>query len=133
MTSTLTKILTLIIASTISVMLFAPAAYGVTTDDLLPRPGEKGSSSYSVKNTEKYEELGEVANLPEVTDTALMTTVIKTILGWAMLLTIAGIIVASIYYLTSRGKEEGSPCRKTKRVCSCSDLTSIMRPKVLFS
>ena len=106
MTSTLTKILTLIIASTISVMLFAPAAYGVTTDDLLPRPGEKGSSSYSVKNTEKYEELGEVANLPEVTDTALMTTVIKTILGWAMLLTIAGIIVASIYYLTSRGKEE---------------------------
>ncbi len=109
MTSTLkkfsTKIFTAIIASAISLTLFAPAAYGVEVDELLPRPGEKGST-YATENIEKYEELGTVAALPEVTDTALMTTVIKTILGWSMLLTIAGIVAASIYYLTSRGKEE---------------------------
>ena len=110
MTSTLkkfsTKIFTAIIASAISLTLLAPTAYGeVTADDLLPRPGEKGST-YATENIEKYEELGTVAALPEVTDTALMTTVIKTILGWSMLLTIAGIVAASIYYLTSRGKEE---------------------------
>jgi Na+-translocating ferredoxin:NAD+ oxidoreductase RnfG subunit len=109
MTSSLKKIsitvLTLAITSAISLILLAPAAYGVTTDDLLPRPGEK-ESTYATENIKKYEELGTVADLPEVTDTALMTTIIKTILGWAMLLTIAGIVVASVYYLTSRGKEE---------------------------
>lgn len=100
-----TKILTSIIASAISLLILAPAAYGVTADDLLPRPGEKGENNATEK-VEKYEELGVFADLPEVSDTALMTTIIKTILGWAMLLVIAGIVAASIYYLTSRGKEE---------------------------
>lgn len=48
----------------------------------------------------------QVANLPDVSLEGGMTLVIKTILKSAMLLTIIAIVVAAIYYIISRGKDE---------------------------
>lgn len=47
-----------------------------------------------------------VANLPDVSLEGGMTLAIKTILKSAMLLTIIAIVVAAIYYIISRGKDE---------------------------
>lgn len=47
-----------------------------------------------------------IQNLPNVTIESGLSIAIKTILRSAMLLTIIAIVVAAIYYLTSRGKEE---------------------------
>lgn len=70
----------------------------VLEDELLPRPGELDGSTSG--------ELQVIGDLPEVGYEQLGKTIIKTILGWSMLLTLIGLVVASIYYLTSLGKEE---------------------------
>lgn len=68
--------------------------------DLLPRPGEEyGYDQFS-------DELKVIGDLPEVTDSALITSIIKTILGFGMSLAIIAIVVAGIYYLLARGEEE---------------------------
>lgn len=66
-------------------------------DDLLPRPTTDGEGS---------EELETVGNLPKVSIENFYATIIKTVLRWAMLITLAAIVIAAIYYLKSRGKEE---------------------------
>ncbi len=48
----------------------------------------------------------EISNLPSIGMEKGIATIIKTVLGWATIFTIIAIIVASIYFLTSQGKEE---------------------------
>lgn len=67
------------------------------TSVLLPRPDDTFND---------YNELEAVQNLPEVTSEALLATVVKTLLGWSMILSLGAIIVAALFYLQSRGKEE---------------------------
>jgi len=67
---------------------------------ILERPGEDLDISDAPKETKA------VADLPEVTLESAFKTIIKTILGAAMLLTIAAIVVAAIFYILSRGNEE---------------------------
>lgn len=54
----------------------------------------------------QYPESKNIANLPKITLESGITTAIKTILGWAMILTIAAIVVASIFFMIARGKDE---------------------------
>lgn len=70
-------------------------------DVLTGRPGED-----SINIINKYPETKTIANLPELTLEAGISDVIKTILGWSMIITIVAIVVASIYYMISRGKDE---------------------------
>jgi len=90
-------------------MMLVPLAYAGPVDkkvsDLLPRPGESGTES-SVVITNKYKELDAVGNLPEIGIEGAMTTVIKTILGWAMIITVVALVIMGIYYLISMGNEE---------------------------
>lgn len=71
-----------------------------TIDALTSRPGQKD------KIKENYPETTAVANLPNVTLESAMSEVILLILRVSMLLTIIAIVVAAIYYIISRGKEE---------------------------
>lgn len=81
-----------------------PSAYAQNVDDLLPRPGEdKGGD---IGNIYDSDELKAVANLPKVTTENIMTTIIRSILGWSMILTIAALVFAGIFYLRSMGNEE---------------------------
>lgn len=47
-----------------------------------------------------------IATLPDVTSDDVFRTVIKTILGASMLLTIVAIVMAGAYYIQSQGEEE---------------------------
>ncbi len=89
----------------LSVIFFAyissAQASDININELLPRIGE-----YDKDTATKYPEIGNVTNLPELTDTALFMNVIQIILGWSMLITLIALVVAAIYYLISRGKEE---------------------------
>lgn len=82
----------------------------LSADQLLPRSGEQSKSGddFTIKldNIEKYPETGNIANLPQLTDTSLFMNIIQIILGWSMLITLVALVVAAIYYLISRGKEE---------------------------
>lgn len=59
-----------------------------------------------ITDTKTNKDAKQVANLPDVSLEGGMTLVIKTILKSAMLLTIIAIVVAAIYYIISRGKDE---------------------------
>lgn len=72
-------------------------------DVLMSRPGEAGTGI-----GDKYIDTKAVANLPSVSIENIFTTVIKSILGWSMILTIMAIVVAAVFYLTSSGKEENT-------------------------
>ena len=93
-----------------TVMMLIPLAYAGNVDekvsDLLPRPGESTGTEEGSKITQKYKELDAVGNLPEIGIEGAMTTVIKTILGWAMIITVVALVVMGIYYLISMGNEE---------------------------
>ncbi|MFC1615851.1 hypothetical protein ACFL21_01810 [Patescibacteria group bacterium] len=86
----------------------------IDSESLLPRPGESTGDEESGKLEIEYPELGVVGNLPEVTAEGAVTAVIKTILGWTMLLALVAIVVAGIYYLKSEGEEE--EIAKAKRI-----------------
>lgn len=91
------KIFTIIVLT----LAFGNQALAINVDDdLLPRPGELW------ENASESEELAASGNLPKVSIENFYATIIKTVLGWAMLITLAAIVVAAIYYLKSRGKEE---------------------------
>lgn len=47
-----------------------------------------------------------VKNLPDISLESFGATVVKSLLGWSMLFTIAAIVVAAFYYLIAQGKEE---------------------------
>ncbi|MCK4814850.1 hypothetical protein KA005_03695 [bacterium] len=70
-------------------------------DILLFRAGE-----FEGVTDENAPEIYAVKELPEIGLEDVFKTIIKTILGAAMLLTIAAIVVAAIYYILSRGNEE---------------------------
>lgn len=53
-----------------------------------------------------YDETQTLANLPDVTVEQAIATTIKTILGWTMIITIIGIVVAGIFYMIAEGDEE---------------------------
>lgn len=53
-----------------------------------------------------YPELNAVDNLPKVSIEGVVAMAIKTVLKWAFYLTIISLVVASIYYIMSLGKEE---------------------------
>jgi hypothetical protein len=67
-------------------------------ETLVPRPGET--------STEATDELTAVGDLPEVTAEAIISTLVRTILGWSMIIALTAIVIAGVYYLQSRGKEE---------------------------
>lgn len=90
------KILITIILTFLT-LTFGIPAFAITADDLVPRPNTDGEGSA---------ELDATGDLPKVDLPSFFTTLIKTILGWAMLIAMAAIVVAAIYYLKSRGKEE---------------------------
>ncbi|MEK7672652.1 MAG: hypothetical protein AAB373_02090 [Patescibacteria group bacterium] len=72
-------------------------------DILTNRPAEKNYFT-----TEKYPESQNISNLPKLTLEAGIGSIIKTLLGWAMMFTIVAVVAAGIYYLISRGKEEST-------------------------
>jgi len=123
---TIVSNLTFVGDSTKQEVSFIPTTYAESIDQLVPRPnfteitnGNKttctnnadcGIDSYCdtkqnicIKN---YEELKAVQNLPDITPQQIIASIIKTILGWSMLIALAAIIVSAIYYLNARGKEE---------------------------
>ncbi len=75
-------------------------------DVLLLRPGEHLKDIEDEYLPDAGKQIKAVAELPEVGLEDLIKTIIKTILGAAMLLTIAAIVVAAIFYILSRGNEE---------------------------
>ena len=87
-----------------------PTATSCTSDtDCKTTVGEKCIEGACFKPIDLLlfrEETSTVADLPEVTLEGALKTVIKTILGTAMLLRIAAIVVAAIFYILSRGNEE---------------------------
>lgn len=76
----------------------ALAAQVDVDNDLLPRPGDQLGGT--------FKELKVVSDLPEVTIEEAITTTIKTILAWSMLLALITIVFIGIYYLKSMGTEE---------------------------
>ncbi|MFH1284035.1 MAG: hypothetical protein ABIH78_00375 [Candidatus Peregrinibacteria bacterium] len=70
-------------------------------DELLPRPGEYGEPT-----REQYPETATIGDLPEIGTAEVFAGIVKTILGWSMLITLAALVIAGIYYLTSQGDEE---------------------------
>ena len=72
-----------------------------TIDALTSRP-----ASTDTKIKEDYKETIAVANLPNIELESAMSEIILLILRVTMLLTIIAIVVAAIYYIISRGKEE---------------------------
>jgi len=95
------KFIQLKLALIISFMSAQTAALAVSVNELLPRPGQLDPQAAS-----DFPETVQVSNLPEVTETAFITSIIKTILGAGILLTIIAIVVAGIYYMIARGDEE---------------------------
>ena len=81
------NILTKLALTIITLLMLAPLTYAGSIDEqvdnLLPRPGE----GVSAKDAE-YAELSAVGDLPKVTIESAMTSIIKTILQWAMVITL---------------------------------------------
>lgn len=83
----------------ISILQSTALAAQVDVDkELVPRLGDNLG--------EAFEELKVVSDLPEVTIEEAITTTIKTILAWSMLIALITIVFIGIYYLKSMGTEE---------------------------
>jgi hypothetical protein len=85
-----------------SMTVFAKAEYTnqPLVSELLPRSGE----SDAVRKN--YAETGAVADLPDISLEAAGTSIIKTILGWGSVFAIIAVVVAGVYYIIARGKED---------------------------
>ena len=106
---TIVTIVTNIKFSNETSMNFMPTVYASAIDvdsQLLPTPGDEYDGAEDNGDAKHYDELSAVENLPQVDESILIQTIIKTILGAASLLTIIAIVVAGIYYLIARGEEE---------------------------
>jgi len=75
---------------------FFLTAHASSAKDLVPPPN----------NNTPNDELDAVENLPDVELLDLVASLVKTLLGSAMILTLIALIVASVYYMLSRGEEE---------------------------
>lgn len=71
--------------------------FATSVDQLVPRDIMKDSP---------YSDSSAVSKLPNVTIEAAITSVIKTVLGWSIIFTLAALIVAAVYYLIAQGKED---------------------------
>jgi hypothetical protein len=69
--------------------------------DLLPIVGDKYPDL-----PENFPETAAVGALPELTAEGAAAEFIKLVLEWSMAITLVAIIVAAIYFIISRGKEE---------------------------
>lgn len=72
--------------------------FAITAEELVPQPSETDIT--------EYPDTGYVKNLPKVDEFSFITSVIKTILGWSMILVLSALVIASINYLLARGQEE---------------------------
>lgn len=68
---------------------------------LTGRPGKISGTDVG-----KTDETIAVAGLPDVSIEGAITSTVKTILGWAMSITLITLVVSAIYYIQSRGNEE---------------------------
>ncbi len=98
MKKTILKISSLL---TIFWLTFNQKVIAASVDDLLPRPGVP-DTEFSASNPQ----LETVANLPEVSAEGLITVLIRTILGWAIIITLVAIVVAGIFFIKAEGDEE---------------------------
>ncbi len=76
-------------------------AFAVSIDELTPREGIKHTAE-----TKQYTDVQSVSQLPSLTVESAITTAIKTILGWSIILALIAIIVAAGYYLIAQGQED---------------------------
>ncbi|MFA6306027.1 MAG: hypothetical protein WC651_04900 [Candidatus Gracilibacteria bacterium] len=67
-------------------------------DKLTPRPGQT--------ETNDYKELDAIKDLPSLTMESAISNIIKTVLGWSMILTLVALVVTGIFYLKSQGEDE---------------------------
>ncbi len=70
--------------------------------DLIPKIGDTVKDS----DGKVFPEAVAVKNLPELTEQGVVTEFIKLVLTWSMAIALIAIVVAAIYYIMSRGKEE---------------------------
>ena len=98
---TSTKIIASIFLSILIITTLGSIAYADNISDLVPRPGELDRDQI-----ERYPELEPLGDLPDVTIEAAIATVVKTILGAAIILTIIAIVVAGLYFIIGEGEEE---------------------------
>lgn len=79
-------------------------AKDVSVDSLISQPGKLKPAEGTDPSYEAP--LKAVSNLPAVSIEESVGIVIKTVLRWSFYLTIVSLVVASIYYIMSMGKEE---------------------------
>lgn len=73
----------------------------VDIDELLPRAGENDPQI-----VQEFNEAGAVANLPNLSEAALASNLIKLILQFSMAITMIGLVIAGIYLMISRGNDD---------------------------
>lgn len=95
----MTKTFAKIIAAATFTLLISGSVLAVTAQDLLPKPEE-------IINFDDYPSTQVVNELPDIGLEDGIRLAIQTMLGLTMFLTIAALVVAGIYYIKSRGKEE---------------------------
>jgi hypothetical protein len=101
----------LILAIFISLFQVNPAfAKIANSDDITSRMGTKdqgGNVQITNENAKLYENaIGNVANLPDISLEQAVGVAIKTVLRVSFYLTLIALIIISIYYIISTGKEE---------------------------
>lgn len=96
----MTKTFVKIIAAATFTLLISGSVFAVDILDLLPKPKEIGI------DIEKYPSRQVLNDLPNISLEEGIRLAIQTMLGLTMFLTIAALVVAGIYYIKSRGKEE---------------------------
>lgn len=98
------KTLTKIIAFLTSNLLTIKTVLAVNVDqDLLPLYGDETTGNNLEIDSPDLQALG---NLPQVSEEQIIGATVKTLLGWSMIITIIAVVVAGIYYIIARGKEE---------------------------
>lgn len=95
------KKIQIIIASIFISLIGSQAALAVSVEDLVPREGVQNS-----QGTQKYTDIQAVAQLPDLTVESAITSIVKTILGWSIVIAIVALIVAAGYYLIAQGQED---------------------------
>lgn len=70
-------------------------------DELVPRPSTQTNS-----DQERYAELEAVGQLPEISIEGAISLAIKTVLRFAMILTMIGLVVMSIFMIKAQGDDE---------------------------
>lgn len=94
------KIQTIIVALILS-LIGTQLAFAVDIEKLVPREGIENT-----KGTKEYTDIQAVAQLPDLTVESAITSVIKTILGWSIIIALIALLVAAAYYLIAQGQED---------------------------